>query len=168
MRALVGFEGQRFGRLVVLETWPANKAEGRKETRWVCRCDCGTIKDFHASSVKTGATSGCSCQVKVGNQSHGMRYTPEYRSWNMLTQRCTNPKHHAWKHYGGRGITVCDEWLVSFEAFYRDMGPRPQGTSIDRIDVNGNYEPGNCRWADAETQRRNQRSFGARTALGAS
>lgn len=155
--------GQVFGRLVVVGVVAPDRASGQIKTRWVCRCECGSEREFDASNVRRGVVKGCGCRIKTGHQSHGMRYTPEYRTWNMMTQRCRNPKNHAWKHYGGRGVTVCDEWASSFEAFYRDMGPRPPGTSIDRIDVNGNYEPGNCRWADAATQAKNQRRFGART-----
>jgi hypothetical protein len=87
---------------------------------------------------------------------HGMSGSREYRSWEGMKQRCFNPRAANYENYGDQGITVCEEWL-SFEAFYADMGPCPPGYSLDRIDPNGNYEPGNCQWADAKQQRQNQR-----------
>lgn len=152
-KRLEGLEGQRFGRLIVL----GMVVEKGKKTRLRCRCDCGNEATPMAENVLRGRTKGCGCKVLTGNHIHGMWGTPEYKSWNMMLQRCTNPRHHRWKNYGGRGIHVCDRWLASFEAFYADMGPRPPKTSIDRIEVNGHYEPGNCRWADAQTQARNKR-----------
>ncbi|MDD5176274.1 MAG: hypothetical protein PHQ05_07635 [Sterolibacterium sp.] len=152
-KRLEGLEGQRFGRLLVL----GMIAEHGKKTRLRCRCDCGNEAAPLAENVLRGLTKGCGCKVLTGNQTHGMRGSPEYKSWNMMLQRCTNPRNARWKHYGGRGIAVCDEWR-DFASFFANMGPRPPGTSLDRVDVNGNYEPGNCRWADAKTQANNKRT----------
>lgn len=86
-----------------------------------------------------------------------MSGAPEYRTWAKMKERCSNPNSKDWPLYGGRGISVCDRWRDDFEAFYADLGPRPQGHSIDRIDPNGNYAPGNCRWADDRIQGQNKR-----------
>ena len=90
-------------------------------------------------------------------KNHGMYHTKENKTWRGIKQRCLNPKNSDYKYYGGRGVTICDRWIDSFSNFYEDMGDCPSGYSIDRIDVNGNYEPGNCRWADSTTQCINQR-----------
>lgn len=90
---------------------------------------------------------------------HGLRNTPEYKSWNMMKNRCNNSNLPEYRYYGGRGIKICEEWDRSFTAFLNDMGKRPRGTSLDRIDPNGNYEPSNCRWADRYTQATNKRQM---------
>lgn len=95
----------------------------------------------------------------TGNIRHGLFHTRAWVSWNMMLQRCTNPKRDKYEYYGGRGIKVCERWLT-FENFYADMGERPEGWSLDRMDVNGNYEPGNCKWATKKEQANNRRKRG--------
>lgn len=137
------------------------KHPGGSQRTAECRCQCGQIRMIPVHVLKRGLTSHCGCQtgtiISVLATDHGMTGTPEYRSWAHMKERCSNPSCADWHSYGGRGIRVCDEWRNSFEAFYAYLGPRPEGTSIDRIDVDGHYEPGNVRWADKWTQARNKR-----------
>ena len=122
---------------------------------WLWRCECGTEKIIPAANVKNGNTKSCGCfnteRLKERFTKHGMIDTPEYSTWGSMKDRC---KRHS--RYKNRGITVCDRWLESFENFYADMGDRPEGTSIDRIDNDKGYEPGNCRWATSKEQSRNK------------
>lgn len=142
--------GQRFGRLIVLSLY--RRGSSGVHSRWLCLCDCGQTRVASGSSLKRGRTTSCGC----GRITHGSWGSPTYRSWHMMLQRCTNPRNTHYAYYGGRGITVCERWL-KFENFLADMGERPLGTSIDRIDVDGNYEPGNCRWATPKQQMNNRR-----------
>ena len=96
--------------------------------------------------------------ARKAHTTHGMRFTPEYRSWRSMKQRCLDVKDPFWRRYGGRGIIVCKAWIDSFTAFYSHVGPRPIGTTLDRIDNNGNYEPGNVCWANHKTQQRHRSS----------
>lgn len=154
--------GDRFGRLTVmgfdgLHTPPS----GGKKTKWICLCDCGSRVSVFGSSLTTGNTSSCGCASREStakrNQSHGMSRTRTYRIWQAMLNRCRNPNMAMYPRYGGRGIRVCSRW-ESFENFYADMGECPKGMSIDRINNDANYEPGNCRWANRRIQSRNKSS----------
>lgn len=160
MPQLLDITGHKFGRLKVLHR--AGTSNG--EATWACICECGKTKNVRGYYLRNGITESCGCLHREIssrvysnlNLTHAMTNSREYRTWQSMVQRCCNQKHHAWRNYGGRGITICSRWRESFEAFVGDMGHRPPGMSIDRIDPDGNYEPGNCRWADPVTQRRNR------------
>jgi hypothetical protein len=157
----VDLTGQRFGRLVVTGR---NYESVSRYAMWNFTCDCGGAGITRTSSLNNGHTKSCGCIQKESASSfakatHGLRGSSEYRIWSLIKDRCLNSKTKAFRYYGGRGITVCDRWKDSFENFIEDMGPRPSPKhSIDRTNNDGNYEPGNCRWATRVQQMNNKRS----------
>lgn len=127
---------------------------------WRCVCSCGKEVLVRWGNLRAGNTKSCGCLSSKSrvesNKKHGKYGTPTYISWAGMKSRCNNPNNEFYSDYGGRGISVCSEWC-EFDAFYRDMGDRPSGKSLERLDVNGNYCPENCVWATAEQQARNTR-----------
>lgn len=152
--------GLRFGRLTVLEFVPT---EDRK-THWKCQCVCGSICDILGDSLHSGKTASCGClQKEIAQKNkikHNLIKTKLYSVWKSMHQRCLNHNDKEFKNYGGRGISVHTEWKNDFKKFYdwAMQNEYKEGLSIDRIDVNGNYEPNNCRWVDMKTQCRNKRN----------
>lgn len=152
MPKLKNIVGNKFGELLVLEC--AGKDKNGKYL-WLCSCTCGKRKIIRGNHLCSGASKSCGCKEAV-KKTHGMTHTKEYNTWRGMIARCTYVKHPQFMDYGGRGIRVCKRWL-SFSNFYADMGVRPRGMCLERIDNNGNYEPKNCKWISQPKQSRNRR-----------
>lgn len=153
--------GKRFGRLRV----ESLVGVINRNSYWLCLCDCGSKSSVCACHLASGKIQSCGCYQKeacsLRTTTHGViksgKYKREYFIWKGIISRCTDKENAGYKDYGGRGIAVCDRWMDSVLNFIQDMGPRPDGTSVDRINNDGNYEPSNCRWADKHTQANNTR-----------
>lgn len=152
--------GQRFGKLIVNRPQLVRtryKSGTIKPLKYVCLCDCGKSSSVTYDNLVTGNSRSCGCGMLESRVTHGMTKTSEFMAWCGMRSRCMDTNNKKYPRYGGRGILVCARWLDSFEAFYNDIGPRPSDKhSIDRIDNDGNYEPGNCRWATSFQQSRNR------------
>ena len=161
MSPKVDLTGQRFGLFTVLR-------EGGRISRkvcWICRCDCGVIKEVAGQALTTGHTKSCGCLkstvTRTRSTSHGLRWHYLYRTWSGIISRTANPTNPSYRNYGARGIRMCDEWVSDPGLFIRwvleNLGDRPPGKSLDRIDNDDWYRPGNVKWSTASEQRRNQR-----------
>lgn len=168
MAQVVDMTGHKVGSLTVL-----SRADVSGLAHWVCRCVCGSTKIVSGSRLRQGKTISCGCiarqRLRERNFKHGNavpgKESREYSSWVSMRSRCKNKKDPYYHRYGGRGIVVCDRW-DSFAAFLSDMGPRPEGCTLDRIDPRGDYTPDNCAWATAKAQSRNKEGTRRLTILG--
>lgn len=163
MKVLIDLTGKAFGRLTVLHRAEASLSG---HTRWHCFCACGKALDVLAQSLREGRSQSCGCdKVRLSNTKprqakHGQSKSAEYYIWSTMKRRCMSPDHESYPDYGGRGVTIDPKWLADFRVFLKDVGPRPTSAhSLDRYPNNdGNYEPGNVRWATPAEQQNNKRN----------
>ena len=154
----INLTGQKFERLTVISEAERDKYGA---VMWLCRCECGTRKIIRGGHLLSGNTMSCGCLNKEllikRSRKHGMASTPIYKTWKSMRQRCYNPNDMHYKDYGGRGITICERW-DKFKNFYEDMGEKPNGLEIERMNNNQGYSPENCKWATPKENSRNKRN----------
>lgn len=172
--------GERFGRLIILYyTQKCNRSKGINDTKVLCLCDCGTEKEISISSLVQGFTNSCGCLnkekakqrfTKHSGTAKGSAVSRAYNSWRGMRERCNDPNNTHYKYYGGKGIKVCDEWEKSFLTFLNDMGGRPTGKTLDRINPHLGYYKENCRWVTDSMQafNKNKESKGSSKRKGVS
>lgn len=152
--------GRRFHHLEILGY--AGRKQGRLSQMWWVKCECGVVKVAASSNVVSGSIKSCGCKKfhynSIAHKRHGMTHSREFVTWSSMKARCLNRNDPFFSQYGGRGISICERWVNSFDNFYEDMGQRPAGMSLDRVDVNGNYSKANCKWSTQSEQCRNMRS----------
>lgn len=165
MGKIIDITGHKYHRLTVVKSRgvvPQGKEGDKTRAIWLCKCDCGKELVANSNALRRGNTKSCGClkrETVRRAKTHGLSRTPEYVTWCNMIARCTYQWRKDYKHYGGRGIKVCDRWRRSFEAFLSDMGPRPfPRATLERDRVNEDYEPGNCRWVSQKEQTRNKRT----------
>lgn len=169
MSKVIDITGQTFGRLTVIERDFSRNDRGR--AFWKCQCTCGNVITAHSYYIRSGGTQSCGCykmdKLLERSTSHNMRFSSEYSVYCAMKARCYNPKNSHYHRYGGRGITICQEWLDDFMAFYNHIGPRPSlQHSIDRIDNSLGYMPGNVKWSNSTEQANNKSNIPKYTCFG--
>jgi len=156
MPKLIDRTGHVYGRLKVIHRYECGPASKGKRVKWVCECECGNQKIATGHELASGDTTSCGCfqRESTGDRArtHGLTRTPTYRSWQAAKDRCHNPNNSKYASYGGAGISMCEHWRNSFEAFLEDMGERPDAMTLDRLDQCKGYEPGNVQWATSREQ----------------
>ncbi len=166
MSKLIDLTGRTYGRLTVIRQIPNPHGHDRIKY-WECICSCKTLSKVSGNNLKSGKVSSCGClklerilesRTKHGSSSRRFGKTGAYKTWMLIKTRCYNKNRDDYQYYGARGITVCDRWLESFEHFLEDMGERPSGHTIERLDFNKGYEKSNCVWATASQQANNKRN----------